>query len=72
MTKKELQLNMVFTGLGLDQNTLAERTNIDRTAISRALSGRRKSPKVVEKITAVIAEEFQALVTEPETEIASA
>lgn len=72
MTKKELQLNVVFTGLGLDQNTLAERTGIDRTAINRALSGKRKSRKVIERISAVVAEDFQALVTEPEAETALA
>lgn len=72
MTKKELQLSVVFTGLGLDQNALAKRTGIDRTAINRALSGKRKSPKVVERITAVVAEDFQALVMEPEPETVSA
>lgn len=68
MTKKELQLNVVFAGLELDQQQIADRLKVDRTAINHALKRRRKSEKLLEQIANVIAEDFKALVRADSTE----
>lgn len=60
MTKEQLQTDVVLTALELDKQQIAKRCKLDRSTVSRTLSGERTSEQTLDKIADVVREAFKA------------
>jgi len=61
-TKQQLQIANVLTNLELDRDKIARRLNVDRTTVSRTLSGERAAEGTLNSIAEVVADSFKELV----------
>lgn len=61
-TKEQLQIANVLTNLELDRDKIARRIKVDRTTVSRTLSGERAAESTLNSIAEVVADSFKELV----------
>lgn len=57
-----LKINIILTALEVDKSQIAEEINVDRTVVSKVLSGERKTKKVRSQIAEVVCAKVRELI----------